>query len=44
MSFPLTTESWHYFASQRPVASSQKPSLLSNFSGGALNRGEDGVP
>lgn len=44
MSFPLTTESWYYFASQRPVASSQKPSLLSNFSGGALNRGEDGVP
>lgn len=44
MSFPIITESWYYFASQRPVASSQKPSLSSSFCGGALNNGEDGVP
>lgn len=35
---------WTYFASQRPVSSSQKPSRSSNFLGGVLNRGEEGVP
>lgn len=33
-----------YFASQSPVFSSQKPSRSSNFCGGALSRGEDGLP
>jgi hypothetical protein len=31
-------------ASHRPVLESQNPSLSSNFSGGALNSGADGVP
>lgn len=34
----------NYFASQRPVPSSQKPSRSSSFLGGALNRGEEGLP
>lgn len=33
-----------HFASQKPVAGSQKPSRSSSLGGGALNKGEDGVP
>lgn len=33
-----------HLASQSPVRSSQKPSRSSSFCGGALIRGEDGLP